>query len=295
MRRLMLESWAWYAILGGFARDLSLGQRVIEAALADAHGRGAEGNRQRNRIGADGERHGTHRVAQLVADRAGPVERAVGEEDREAVAGQTTDHGIAAREVLLQRMRHCGDHLVAGFEAEQIVDDMELVDVTVQDRRHCARAARAQAPLDEFLDATARQQAGHGVRGQRDDFRQLVGELADGARVFLAESRLLHRAEDQHYAGELRFLVLDPDRQEAAEQRAILLVAHAIADDRLGSVTALEQKGIRDVLQDLAHVGGIGSAAVEFEVVARGRCERDGVTRHALLRFEEKLPDRRGR
>ena len=83
---------------------------------------------------------GTDGVAQLVADRAGAIERTIGEEDREAVAGQAAEHGIAARELRLQRMRHGGDHLVARFEAEQIVDDVQLVDVAVQDRRNRSRA-----------------------------------------------------------------------------------------------------------------------------------------------------------
>ena len=39
----------------------------------------------------------------------------------------------------------------------------------------------------------------------------------------------------------------------------------------------------------------LGTGAVEGEMVARGRRERDGVAGHALLRFEEELPDRRRR
>ena len=120
-------------------------------------------------------------------------------------------------------------------------------------------------------------------------------ELSNRAGVLLAERLLLHRAEDQRDAGQLRLFVLDRDREEAADQRSVRFVAHAIADDRLGSVAAFEQEGIRDAFQDAAHFGGVGSGAVEVEMVARGRRERDGVTGHALLRFEEELPDRRGR
>ena len=283
------------AIFRSLAGDLGGGQRVIEAALAVAHRRGAEGDRDRNRIRADGERHCTDGVAQLVADRAGAVERTIGEEDREAVAGQATEHCIAAREVRLQCMRHRGDHLVARFEAEQIVDDVQLVDVAVQDRRSRSCAARGQAPFDEFLDAAARQQAGHGIARQRDDFRQLMRELSNRAGVLLAERLLLHRAEDQGDAGQLRLFVLDRYCEEAAHQRSVCLVAHAIADDRLGSVAAFEQEGIRDAFQDAADLGGVGGGAVEVEMVARRRRERDRVTGHAQLRFEEELPDRRGR
>ena len=120
-------------------------------------------------------------------------------------------------------------------------------------------------------------------------------ELSNRAGVLLAERLLLHRAEDQRDAGQLRLFVLDRDCEEAADQRSVRFVAHAIADDRLGSVAAFEQEGIRDAFQDAAHLGGVGGGAVEVEMVARGRRERDGVTGHALLRFEEELPDRRGR
>ena len=283
------------AILGGFARDLRRSERVVEAALAAAHGGSAEGDRKRNRIGADGERHGAHGVAQLVADRTGAVERTIGEEDREAVTGQATEHGIAAGELRLQGMRYGGDDLVAGFEAEQIVDHVQLVDVAVQDRGRRARVARPQAPLDESLDAAARQQAGHRIRRQRDDLRQLMREQTDGPRVVFAERLLLHRAEDQRDAGELRLVVLDRDGEEAADQRTVRFVAHAVADHRLGPVAAFEQEGIGDAFQNAAHLGGVAGGAVEVEMIARGRRERDGVTRHALLRLEEELSDRRGR
>jgi len=45
----------------------------------------------------------------------------------------------------------------------------------------------------------------------------------------------------------------------------------------------------------VAHLRGIGGGALEFEMIARRRRERDRVARHALLRLEEKLPDRCGR
>ena len=109
------------------------------------------------------ERHGTDGVAQLVADRASAIERTVREEDREAIAGQAAEHRVARGELLLQRMGHRGDHLVAGLEAEQVVDDVQLVDVAVQDRGSVARTARAQAPFDQLLDAAAGQQPGHRI------------------------------------------------------------------------------------------------------------------------------------
>src|SRR6185295_324728 len=56
------------AVLGRLASDLRRRQSMIEAALAAAHGGGAEGDRERNRVGADRQRHGADRVAQLVAD-----------------------------------------------------------------------------------------------------------------------------------------------------------------------------------------------------------------------------------
>jgi hypothetical protein len=194
-----------------------------------------------------------------------------------------------------ERVRHCGDHLVACFEAEQVVDDVQLVDVTVQHGGNRPRTARAQAPFDELLDAAASQQSRHGIVRQRDDLRQLVREHSERPRVLFAERLLLHRAKEQRYACELRLVVLDSDRQEAPEQRSVRFVAHAIADDRLGPVAAFEQEGIRHGFQHVAHVVRVGGGAVEIEMVARRRRERDRVTGHALLRFEEELSDRRGR
>ena len=120
-------------------------------------------------------------------------------------------------------------------------------------------------------------------------------EHSDRARFLFAERLLLHRAEEQRDAGELRLVVLDADGEEAADQRAVRFVAHAIAHDRLGAVTAFEQERVGDAFEDAAHLGGVGGGAVEIEMVARRRREGDGVTSHALLRLEEELPDCRRR
>ena len=61
------------------------------------------------------------------------------------------------------------------------------------------------------------------------------------------------------------------------------------------SVAALDQEGVRDVFEDVAHLGAIGAGAVEVEVIARRRREGKRVARHALLRFEQELPYRRRR
>jgi hypothetical protein len=93
--------------LAAFARDLGRASAWSKLRSPPRTLRGTEGDRQRDRIGADAQRHGAHRIAQLVADRTGAIERTIGEEDREAVAGQTAEHCIAAREMCLQRSRDC--------------------------------------------------------------------------------------------------------------------------------------------------------------------------------------------
>ena len=146
-----------------------------------------------------------------------------------------------------------------------------------------------------LLDAAAGQQAGNRIRRQRDHLRELVRELRDAAGVLLAERLLLHGAKDQGHADELALVVLHRCGQEAAEERTVGFVAHAVADDRLRSVAALDQEGVGDAFEHAAHFGGILGSAVEIEVVARRRRERNRVAGHALLRFEQELSNCRRR
>ena len=152
------------------------------------------------------------------------------QQQHELVAAEP-GHGVALAQGLHEAVGDALDDLVAGLQAQEIVDQLEAVEI---DQHHGQQLSRPLRPLDRLRQPVVEQQA-VGQPGQR----VVVGEAAQRLLGLAPPGQVAHHQHDHLPAALQRHAALDLDRHQ---------LARAAADGQLewrlahrGRAQALEQ------------------------------------------------------
>ena len=265
--------------LGHVHGDVGVADEVGRARDGVPRTRDTHGGRDHDVLLAEDVRR-AELVDQSARHRARAAEhRLVLGEDRELVAAEPGDE-VALTDQAADPLRHRDEELVAGGVAERVVDDLEVVEVEEEDRRHPvrprARLVAAEDPLEgEGEHAT--------VRGTREGValgevlhvleQDRVPQVQRGDRGELAEHRG-HAALDARPAP---CPVLDDDRADR-----LVLHDHRRDEDVAGARQEAGEERVpgRVELLDRQDLAALPGSADDPVGLARGRrCIVDAVRR----------------
>ncbi len=147
-------------------------------------------------------------VDQLLRHARGGLGPAGAEQQHHELVAAQPRHRVALAQPVHEPVGHTLDDLVAGGEAQGIVDQLEPVEI---DQHHGEQLAGATRPLDRLGHAVVEQEP-VGQAGQR----VVVGEAAQGLLGLLAAGQVAHHQHDHAPLALLGEAGLDLDRHQLA-------------------------------------------------------------------------------
>ncbi len=302
LRRMMLWSVSWKISTRLRPRSFAALQAISALArpcarrFRDSGGSSAAPTAHRDLHGAVAAHVGELRAlaAQHLPDLVREIERAVGQEHREAVAGDARRERAGPR-LLAQHLGDLADHLVADVHAEVVVDQVHAVDVEVQHALGHRLAPRRELAAHLRLERGAREQRRQLVevvlqRGRdlaRQQLDEPLGARLEVGRVFGAEQR----EEPAHAARGMAYRRAQDLVGRQLDRAHLDLVDHQVA--------ALQLRPVEQVPVDLGQQLDLRPLAARSlasrDVCAPGRPaprggSRDGPRRSAPARRARRRP-----